>query len=944
MQRSDPLELIVSGLGCPLFDDPEKAVEVNEGHSLVPWCGQRSLLIDRYDCRAYLQDLTEYDRVISLNQEDYLSEEEVAIEKMCEFERYLELQVDVDDMTTQAEEQRKRELEASRCKYGAVDFSYDESNDGCKEPEVENGATGADTASHVDEMANDPYICPPELKHLTDVHFPDTDKQAQIIERTAVFVSRQGSQMEIVLKAKQTSNPLFGFLNYDHILNPFYKEMVKLIRQGRYVPKLRPSKPETLEQVEPNKSIQDDHYELKLPKVDISNTAYASLINKFKKVNEMASQAQAAAAVQPSPSGLPTKESCSPEPRTETPPAADETCADASADRRPLPPQNAEDSQSADTNTQNPANNDSVTPTKSHENPADVQSSAEEYEQCYQEYYKHYYSHYYTQFSDQQAKMALRAGTSISDEHRAAIVQQAAKAAAVAASAAVNAMYQAKLAQKSAQTNQSMTVTMTPGERGIIDKMAEYVARNGIEFEELVTRQKGGDARFAFLRPNHPHHSYYLTRRRQLLPDPPDSDADKLVPVATSHATTDTTETPTASQQATALAPLLSEAKPSDSPSDMISDRQSSISFKLMRPCSSTKLHPNGDAAPPSVYVHSSISTECGLPSSCPALGKEYNSPARPVTPMNSVASDDDASGSAGSHRDRSKSPVRFSLPGIPSASSSSASSPASSRSGSPSGSSPERSRASSPPSPVVKAKSLKDKQRSKPSRCIAKRERKLSEEPEVNPLLYPRTDIPCPYSPPSPANSPDVKSEVKSSPRTPPLGSNAIEYMLDTVETSHSPDNRKSSRTEERLRQERRRRAAQLVAQLRTGASSANVSSSSRSDHSSMRPCASMSALSVSSSPPPAPDSVPAAVAHAVVASLKRRHEESLASLEAEVKARRRMRSPPSAYALPKERSHKSSSSRDSSSRHSHSPVPRERDESPERKRSKHKKHTSRR
>lgn len=33
-------------------------------------------------------------------------------------------------------------------------------------------------------------------------------------------------------------------------------------------------------------SIHEDVYELKLPKVDISNTAYASLINKFKKVNE----------------------------------------------------------------------------------------------------------------------------------------------------------------------------------------------------------------------------------------------------------------------------------------------------------------------------------------------------------------------------------------------------------------------------------------------------------------------------------------------------------------------------------------------------------------------------------------------------------------------------------------------------------------------------------
>ncbi|VDP86482.1 unnamed protein product [Echinostoma caproni] len=101
-----------------------------------------------------------------------------------------------------------------------------------------------------------PYVCPPDLVIPEGVDIPETDKQAQIIERTAVFVARQGNQMEIILKAKQTSNPLFGFLNYDHQLNPFYKEVVKLIRSGRYIPKARPQKiePNAETKFEPNKA------------------------------------------------------------------------------------------------------------------------------------------------------------------------------------------------------------------------------------------------------------------------------------------------------------------------------------------------------------------------------------------------------------------------------------------------------------------------------------------------------------------------------------------------------------------------------------------------------------------------------------------------------------------------------------------------------------------
>lgn len=57
-----------------------------------------------------------------------------------------------------------------------------------------------------------------------------------IIEKTALFVSTHGTQMEIVIKAKQANNPLFAFLAFDHSLNPYYKNMVQAIKSGKYVP------------------------------------------------------------------------------------------------------------------------------------------------------------------------------------------------------------------------------------------------------------------------------------------------------------------------------------------------------------------------------------------------------------------------------------------------------------------------------------------------------------------------------------------------------------------------------------------------------------------------------------------------------------------------------------------------------------------------------------
>lgn len=47
--------------------------------------------------------------------------------------------------------------------------------------------------------------------------------------------------------------------------------------------------------------------------------------------------------------------------------------------------------------------------------------------------------------------------------------------------------------------------------------MAEYVARNGEEFQEVVKKQKQNDARFAFLQVGHIHHDYYLAKKKEFV-------------------------------------------------------------------------------------------------------------------------------------------------------------------------------------------------------------------------------------------------------------------------------------------------------------------------------------------------------------------------------------------------------------------------------------------
>lgn len=55
-----------------------------------------------------------------------------------------------------------------------------------------------------------------------------------VIEKTAMFIAAQGPQMEILIKAKQSNNQQFEFLNVNNRLNAYYKHVLNALKNGYY--------------------------------------------------------------------------------------------------------------------------------------------------------------------------------------------------------------------------------------------------------------------------------------------------------------------------------------------------------------------------------------------------------------------------------------------------------------------------------------------------------------------------------------------------------------------------------------------------------------------------------------------------------------------------------------------------------------------------------------
>lgn len=184
-----------------------------------------------------MHDLSEYDAG-SWNQNYQLSEEEARIEALCDEERYLALHTDLLEEEARQEEEYKRlsEALADEGTYNAVAFRYSADYYDPSQPTEEEDASKDNDPDPQEEDCEEPFVAPPGLAIPPDVELPATIKTHAIIERTANFVCKQGAQFEIVLKAKQSGNSQFDFLRFDHYLNPYYKHILCAMKEGRYTP------------------------------------------------------------------------------------------------------------------------------------------------------------------------------------------------------------------------------------------------------------------------------------------------------------------------------------------------------------------------------------------------------------------------------------------------------------------------------------------------------------------------------------------------------------------------------------------------------------------------------------------------------------------------------------------------------------------------------------
>lgn len=108
-----------------------------------------------------------------------------------------------------------------------------------------------------------------------------------VIEKTAKFIATQGPQMEILIKAKQSNNLQFEFLNINNRLNRYYKHLLNAVKHGFYPaeePDIEPPPPEVSTTTSP---VVEEQPAIVVPQIRYKPSAdcsYTQLISKIKGV------------------------------------------------------------------------------------------------------------------------------------------------------------------------------------------------------------------------------------------------------------------------------------------------------------------------------------------------------------------------------------------------------------------------------------------------------------------------------------------------------------------------------------------------------------------------------------------------------------------------------------------------------------------------------------
>ncbi|XP_046835580.1 splicing factor, suppressor of white-apricot homolog isoform X3 [Vespa crabro] len=252
--EEEPQELLVFGYSCKLFRDDDKAKMIDQGKHLIPWMGDNTLKIDRYDGRGALGDLRIHEPPAGgFDQRIILTEDELKVEQLCDEERYRSLYNNDAEDSMYHEEEMKRLHQAldSENSYTQVAYNYNEDENNSKLACEDSQSPKQSEGSQEEDQA---FVPPPDLEIPEGMTVPETQKLNAIITKTALFISRQGGQMEILLKAKQANNPQFSFLSIDEPLHPYYKFVLEAIKTGKYNPEKQPEKEES----EPEEESDED--------------------------------------------------------------------------------------------------------------------------------------------------------------------------------------------------------------------------------------------------------------------------------------------------------------------------------------------------------------------------------------------------------------------------------------------------------------------------------------------------------------------------------------------------------------------------------------------------------------------------------------------------------------------------------------------------------------
>lgn len=177
---------------------------------------------NRFDVRGYLNsvELQKYEAKFGIDYREQLTREEAEIEQELDKERYRDL-YPVDALPDEHDEELRRlkesieEDEEDKKYSNQIQFDYNQ-----LEPNKAEDTTGI-RSSALDGAADseEPFVLPDGLVLPDHLQPPANMKEHNLIEKTARFINKQGGQMEILLKAKQSYNSQFDFLGKYYLLS-----------------------------------------------------------------------------------------------------------------------------------------------------------------------------------------------------------------------------------------------------------------------------------------------------------------------------------------------------------------------------------------------------------------------------------------------------------------------------------------------------------------------------------------------------------------------------------------------------------------------------------------------------------------------------------------------------------------------------------------------------